>query len=486
MSDERTRPAKGLIPLDDSGFALKISPDGLAALLVAREKGPAAEPPAGDQLAALLRSAGVVHGVLATPRRRGATEWLVAQGTPPRHGDNARIRFFVKPSVVRAPKLKGPSRSGRVDYRDLGGVVNVREGQPLFEKVPPTPGEPGTTVLGKPIAPKPGKDARVRLGPGVRQEEGSNRYVAACYGRFVMADDKASVFDEYVVSGDVDLSTGNISFAGRSLVVNGAVLPGFKIRCRGDVSVAKGMQGASILAGGSVTVLGGMVGEGTRITAIGDIVVDFCENGPLLSTKGSVLVKDALVQTRVQAGGDLRAVGGKGLVVGGSYVLGGSLWVRELGSDAGVVTEVTVGLAPSLARRKEELARAQEIWPARMSETLKNITGLEKMKKEAGGVLPPDKERLLQKYKAFLPKVSDKVNALTRLEEEMAAEIDRAATQAVFVAGTLYHGVRITIGKATRVISAEEQGVAVRLHPRNLEIVTVKLTEEEMAVFSRQ
>ncbi len=474
------------MPVGDGTFALKISPDGLSALLVAQDKGPAAVPPAGDELAALLRDAGVVHGVLTSPKRRGATEWLVAQGTPPRHGDNARIRFFVKPSVVRAPKLKGPSKSGRVDYRDLGGVVNVREGQLLFEKVPPTPGEPGTTVLGKPIAPKPGKDAKVKLGPGVRQEEGGNRYHATCYGRFVMADEKASVFDEYVVNGDVDLSTGNISFAGKSLVINGAVLPGFKIRCRGDVSVAKGVNGAAILAGGTVTVVGGVVGEGARITAIGDIVVDFCENGPLLSTKGSVIVKDALVQTKVQAGGDVRVLDGKGLVVGGSCVLGGSLWARELGSDAGVATEITVGLAPSLARRKQELARAQEIWPARMSEALKNITGLEKMKKDAGGTLPPDKERLLQKYKAFLPKVSDKVNELTRLEEEIAAEIDRAATQAVFVAGTLYHGVRITIGKATRVISAEEKGVAVRLHPRNLEIVTVKLTQEEMAVFSKQ
>ncbi len=480
---ENGRPGKGPVPVGDGTFALKVSRDGLEVVLVARQEGQG-EVPTGETLAALLREAGVVHGILTEPERRGTAEWLVARGTPPQPGDNARIRFFVKPPMVRAPKLKGSAKSGRVDYRELGGIVNVREGQLLFEKVPPTAGVPGTTVRGDTIAAKPGRDAKVKLGPGVRQEEGSERYVATCYGRFVMADDKASVFDEYVVNGDVDLSTGNISFAGRSLVINGAVLPGFKVRCRGNVSIAKGVNGAAILAGGSVTVLGGVVGEGARITAIGDITVDFCENGPLLSTTGSVVVKDVLVQARVRANGDLRAVDGKGLVVGGSCILGGSLWVRELGSDAGVVTEITVGLAPSLARRKEELTRAQEIWPARMSETLKNITGLEKMKKEAGGTLPPDKEALLAKYKKFLPKVTEKVNALTELEQEIAVEIDRAANQAIFVAGKVYHGVRVTIGNATRVFSAEEEGVSIRLHRRNLEIVTKKLTKDEAAMFA--
>lgn len=481
MSDPTTDIKRSGVPILDDAFVVKVSPDGMRAILKAKAKD--APLPSAVALKEILTAIGITVGILDKPEPAGAdSSFVVARGIPPIPGENAKIRFHVTPSVVRVPKMK-EAGSDEVDYRELGGIVNVRQDQLLLEKVPLTAGTPGKTVLGEEAPARPGHDVKIKLGPGVREEEATANVYAMVNGKFIMADDKASVSAEHVIGGDVDLSTGNISFVGSSLVINGTVLPGFKVRCMGDVFVAKGVNDAEIVAGGMVTVLGGMVGEHAAVTSGGDIIIDFCENGPRLSTSGSVIFKDAAIQATVSAGGNVRATDGKGLIVGGTYVLGGSLWAKELGSDAEVITEIVVGLPPALEKKKQKLAEDQEVWPARMSETLKNISTLNKLKKESGGKLPPDKQLLLEKCNAFLPRVTEKVNSLTELEEEIKAEIERAADECVYVGGRLYPGVQITIGGARRVISQLDEGVVVRLGKKNREIVVMKMTEEERTAY---
>jgi len=55
--------------------------------------------------------------------------------------------------------------------------------------------------------------------------------------------------------------------------------------------------------------------------------------------------------------------------------------------------------------------------------------------------------------------------------------------ECIFVAGKVYAGVRVTIGNASRVLSMGDEGVSIRLHQQNLEIITRKLTDDEAAMF---
>lgn len=467
----------------DETFAVKVSRDGMQVVLAPKKED--ATLPAHDVLRQELAGLGITEGLLAHPVSQPDKSFLVARGRPPVNGENARARLHVKPSVVRAPKVTNPEKGDKVDYRELGNIVNVKAGQLLIEKIALTEGTPGSDVFGNEVASKPGRDLKLKIGSNIRFEEEENKLYAATHGKFIMADEKASVLDEHGIREDVDLTTGNVTFGGKRLSVQGAVLPGFRVKCRGEVYIGKGVNNAEILAGGNITILGGIIGEQALITGMGNITTDFVENGPKIKAPGSMLLKDVAIQAEVEIGGSLRAVEGKGLVVGGKYVIGGSMWVRELGSEGEVITEVTVGIKPELEQKKEKLRRDQEVWPARMSETLKNINGLGKLKKEAGGKLDPEKQQLLDKYNAFLPKVMEKVNHLTELEEQINAEIAKSANECIYVYGQLHPGVKIHIGNAVRVVSNQEKRVVVRLNPSTLQITIQPMIADELTMFNQ-
>lgn len=467
----------------DETFTVKVSRDGMQAFLVPKKEN--AVLPSNDVLRRELENLGISEGILPRPVPAQDTSYLTAQGKAPVNGENARVRLHVKPSVIHPPKVKDPAKGDAVDYRELGGIVNVKTDQLLLEKIPLTQGTEGQDVFGKKIAAKPGRDLKLKFGGNVRFEEQENKLYAAAFGKFLMADSKASVVEEHLIHEDVDLSIGNVTFGGRSLVIQGAVLPGFKVRCRGEISIGKGINNAEILAGGNITILGGVIGEHAHVTSMGNVTIDFVENGPEVKATGSLLLKDAAIQAKVEVGGSLKAIEGKGLVVGGKYVIGGSVWVKELGSEGEVITEMTVGIGPDLERKKEKLLQDQEVWPARMSETLKNINGLTKLKKESGGKLDSDKQQLLDKYNAFLPKVMEKVNQLTELEEQINAEIEKSANECIYVYGKLYPGVKVRIGNAVRVISDQEERVAISLNRKNLQIVVHAMTADELVMFSK-
>ncbi len=45
---------------------------------------------------------------------------------------------------------------------------------------------------------------------------------------------------------------------------------------------------------------------------------------------------------------------GQGVLVGGKYIVGGSVYVRDLGTDAEVQTILHVGVVPSIQGRKQK------------------------------------------------------------------------------------------------------------------------------------
>lgn len=408
--------------------------------------------------------------------REGRT--IIAVGKPAVAGENAKVKPIVKPVIASAPKHKKRGKD-RVDFRELGNIVNVPAGQLLLQKIPATTGSPGKDVLGVEIPAKPGKDISIRCGLGVVLSEDGLQVSATIDGKFVMGDGKPSVIEEHYVLGDVDMSVGNISFCGKLVDIQGQLLSGFKVKSKGDVIVAKGVNNAEILAAGSVNITGGLVGEDTVIRAKESISLDFCENFGLLETPGALNVSNFVVQGNVKVGKDMTVVGGKGAVIGGQYIIGGSMYVKELGSDAEVQSEVTVGLQPDLEKRKRKIETAKEYWPERMNEILKNISSLNEMKKAEGKDFGEEKAKVLAELNKMMPKVMEKNNQLTEMEQQLDKDLSQAANESIYVYGTLYPGVLVTIGKATRIINKEEHGVVVELHKSSLTIHVRSMTQDE-------
>jgi len=473
---------KGGVEILDGAFLLKVSKDRLEAYLIPVDKdGEKASIGAFDaaRINGELIEADINHGMLPTPVVREDTFVTVAKGTPPVPGENAKVKMHVKPSMVRSPKQKEPGKDA-VDFRELGSIVNVNAGQLLLQKIPLTEGTPGKDVFGVGIPPKPGKDLALKGGPGVTVSEDQLKVIASLDGKFLMADGKPSVYDSHVVTGDVDMSIGNIAFCGRSLSISGSVLPGFKIRCKGDVTVQQGVTNAEILTHGRLTVNGSLVGEDVLVRSKGDMFLGFAENGTRLETLGTLTIGDFVVQGRVRTGGDFIAVKGNGTVVGGSYVIGGSMYVKELGSDGEVVTEVSVGINPSLEVRKKKLDEELAIWSERLNQTLKNVGALEQMKKEEGDKMPPDKLALLKKMTSVMPKLMERVNQLSEAEKKLQEEMEQLTSECVYVYGTLYPGVTVKIGGAARLFTMEESQVVIHFD-KSRQLHIRKFTPEEIS-----
>ena len=251
------------------------SADGLQAFLCVPES-MVGNYPSIDELKACLASHGIVYGIVPDALDQMVKGQVynvkieAARGIPPVDGTPGRIDILVDVSSRGKPRALA---GGRVDLRDLGYVVNVRKNNEILRRIPPYPGTDGKTVFGKPIPCN--KPPRILLtpGPGTRiAEQDADLLVADRDGAVaVFPNGKAAVLDEKTIPGDIDYSTGNISFVG-NLQVKGTVRGGFEVDAAGSVMVGGGVEDAKVTAGGDLEVLGGASGSGNGALKCGGML----------------------------------------------------------------------------------------------------------------------------------------------------------------------------------------------------------------------
>ena len=192
-----------------------------------------------EALEQFLRSHQVRYGLQHDTLRRIAehaeeyqySRTPIAMGTEPMHGQNGRIEFTV--NFGNETNLKPLEiEDGKVDYKEVIRLNNVKKGQPLATRIPPTKGVPGTAVTGEEIPSKPGKEAHFKVGKNV-VVNAEKTAMYALDGLLTKTEKgKINVFPVYEINGDVDYSIGNIDFVG-TVVIRGNVLTGFRIKARG-------------------------------------------------------------------------------------------------------------------------------------------------------------------------------------------------------------------------------------------------------------
>ncbi|MDG4474582.1 DUF342 domain-containing protein [Thiovibrio frasassiensis] len=467
---------KGGVEIQNGAFILRVTKDRLQAVVTMKDAKAGAQLVL-DLLQKELAENGIISGILPTPESAGGGSFIVAKGSPPVPGENARVKMHVKPATP-GPQRADPDKD-QVDFRELGTIVNVAKDRLLLEKIAPSQGKAGQDVFGVGISAKAGKDSKLKYGKGVTLSPDEMKIFAALDGKFVMAEGRPTVFGEHAIAGDVDMKVGNIVFGGAKLVISGEVLPGFSVKCRGDIWIGQGVNNSSVMAGGSLTVIGGVVGEESKLRAKGDITVDFVENGPKLETASYLRVNDVLLQAHASVGKDVIATQGNGTIIGGKIIAAGSVHVKELGCEAEVVTEVCVGLVPSLQMKKQKIEEELTLWSDRLNEVIKNISALEKIKKEAGAQFPAEKSTLLAKCKGFMPKAMDKVTLLTEESQALELELEQMVNEVVYVYGHLFPGVVVKIGSLVRTITLEEELSVVYFDKETRQILVRKMSRDE-------
>jgi len=372
---------------------------------------------------------------------------LVAEGIAPINGKDAKIIYkFPLPAERLAPKI---DEKGKVNYHDLGLIYNVKLGQLLVEKIPADDGVPGTSVMGTQLPAKKGKDILLPRGSNTMTDQDGLNLYAAMDGHVTVINNKVTVDPVLIIPGDIDFSTGDIDFGG-NILINGNINAGFKVKSGGDIEVKGFVEAAEVTAAGSIMVRGGITGcTRTLIKAGYDIYAQFVENSRLDAGR-DIIVRQAIMQSAIKAGGNVKVSGDKALIVGGSIQAGRELEAKIIGSRFSTQTIIQVGIDPHL---RDEYLALSGIWTEK-KKALNNLNNNIKLIQRSGISRLPD-----QKKETLISMLNEQKKQWQEIEQinERIIELEKKFTNThaakVRVSGVVYPGVRITIGQSVYIVN---------------------------------
>jgi uncharacterized protein (DUF342 family) len=170
---------------------------------------------------------------------------LVAKGLEPIDGKDGEIEY--KFNYNKEKLIPKELEDGNVDFYNLDLITNVRSGEVLVIKTPPTEGTPGKIIFNEIIQPKTGKDKMLVKGQNTEVINDGTVVRAKADGHVVVKDKAIHVLPVYEHLGDVDFTSGNLDFVG-SVIVRGTVRTGFTVKAGGDVEIFDIIEGGNVKA----------------------------------------------------------------------------------------------------------------------------------------------------------------------------------------------------------------------------------------------
>ncbi len=282
----------------------------------------------GDKKVVLIREilkklgeSGVVFGVKQDTLLNqlcNGKQILIAEGTQPENGRDAIIKMYELNEAK--PEVK---EDGNVDHYELNLINRVKADDWLGEKLDPTPGFPGKSVKGNPIAPMPGKNYPMLYDKNtVKETYESGRTVLTAIrdGAVFYEGDRIGVSNHLEITQNVDFKTGNIDFDG-FLTVKGSIEDNFSVVADKDVEVlgdyGVGSVREIISREGSVFIKGGIAGKNKAvIRSKKDIYTKYVSDATIICD-GSVHIGFYCLNSNITAK-EVILDSTKGQIIGGS------------------------------------------------------------------------------------------------------------------------------------------------------------------------
>jgi len=373
----------------------------------------------------------------------------VAEGIEPQDGAAARItlHFSEEPTVEDMRILP----DGRVDYRKKANIQIVKKGDLLAEIGEPLPGKDGMDVCGTTLKGLAGDEKVLYAGENVKYDKENRSFYAECEGQPILNKNILNVMQHYFVPGDVDYSSGNISFKG-NVTVKGSILPGFEVKATGDIVIMQNIESGMVEAGRDVKVHGGIIGGNDSIVKCGrDLHAHHLQNA-LVEVEGNVIVKNSIIHSEVFSTGDVFLREGKGTIVGGMISALRSIDVKIAGSPAGARTELVAGHDFLVQKTAKEFARAREFCANNIEKIEKYLKPLLAQVQSGKELAPEQKQRL-----AMVAKKHKELTSHLRMMEAKIKRVQQEATRnrnaVVKIAQSIYPDVKVTIRELHLVIT---------------------------------
>jgi Predicted polymerase, most proteins contain PALM domain, HD hydrolase domain and Zn-ribbon domain len=421
-----------------------------------------------EQICDYLKENEVVYGLcddairIFCSEEKFYLELICAQGTPPVDGVDGWIDFKFDTDNGLKPRER---EDGTVDFRDLGLVKNISKGETLCRIVPPEPGRDGTDVYGNTVHFRQGKFPSLPLGNNTSVSDDQLSLFADVDGSIEYINGRVNVNDVFIIRGNVDGSSGNISAAG-SVIVQGDVREGFFVKSEKDISIRGMAEGAMIEAKGNISISNGMngMGKGT-LKAGGDIVGKYFENAKLIA--GRNICADVLMNSQAKAGDSIILKGRKASLISGIYEAENRIYAKNIGTAGNIATRVSIQstsvssflsvdqdsksieeLNALLAQAENRLNEYQE----KFSELTKQITLNGQKNSEQGN-------RLIKSAIFEKGRLTEAVNQIKKQIKEAQEKNQSLMDFNITGTGIVYPGTRMTIGPFTLNVQTESSNV---------------------------
>lgn len=440
-------------------YRVEISSDGSIARIVPYEKSQN-DGLSHEDLHELLKRTGVVFGIvtpgngLAAGTIKVDGPLVVARGTKPVDGKDGRVEILVETQAARPEGVD----DARVDLRDLHFIRNVVAGQKLAVVHAPEKGTPGTSVLGKPVPPKPGRPAQYRIAKNtVFAPNDPGVVIATVNGNAVRTTTgSVEVQPEVVVHGNVDFSVGNIDFVG-SLVVVGDVLGDFSVKVKKKLEVRGNVEDATLDVGEDAVIRQGFLGHGKGMLAAGGSVkIQHILNQTVVAGKDVVVEREA-VNAKITAGNKIASP--NATFAGGQLEADHEVEIHTAGSSDGSPLRIRVGKRARVLERIGQIEKELKTAERQIAEVNERVYQLIRLQIDQAGKLSEDKEALLAKAQACQKMLPLKIEGLKTEKASLSVDLQSTQTSRIKVHGTVFENVIIEINGIRKLVEAAMEGV---------------------------
>lgn len=470
-------------PMNDATLTVDIIDFEMQATITAQPPGPGGTDLSMDSIIGALKNNSVIHGYIEdiiqefVDHPKYNFPVTVAEGTKPKNGADAKIIFNFETDT---DKVKIKETDGKVDFKELNRIQNVVEGQLLAKKVPAEPGEDGRTVTGKVLPAKPGANKELGVGKNVKLSDDGLALIATTNGQVLLINNKVNVEPVYIVQGDVNMKTGNITHLG-TIIVKGNVEDGFTLKASGSIEIYGTVGKCTLDAEGDIIVHQGITGKSEGEIFSGKTLWSkFIENSNV-EVGENVVVTDGIINSNVDANKKVVCIshGKRAKVVGGRIRAAEEVIAETFGSLSGSETIIEVGYDPKSKARLAELTEEKEGLEKELEDLKLNIHTLAKQKK-VRKKLPEDKEKFL---KELVLTKKEKDSAMEKIDEEIKEIQEYLASLKsigkVSAAKRVYPGVKIYIKEAFLNVRNEFKATTFINESGNVKMTKYEAPEED-------
>lgn len=295
---------------------------------------------------------------------------VVALGREPVNGKDGYYVYNFRTEASSTPRIL---EDGSVDYKNMDLFESVTSGQVVAEYIKATSGAAGYTVNGEIRLATPGKDLPPLRGQGFTVSEDKSQYISVINGRIELSSDgKLLISNVYTVTGDLDISVGNVRFDG-DVYVMGKMRSGLSIIAKGNVVIDGHVGNVIIRSGGDVVLKNGMqCSDRGYIECGGNVSGRFFEAAKI-KAQGDVNA-NYFFNCDISSEGKITVSGNKGLIIGGSAQAVLGIEAHGLGNMAEVPTKISVGVTSEISNRFATVTQKLEDVDEEINKLKKNIS----------------------------------------------------------------------------------------------------------------